>query len=246
MPRNSREEWKTYNSVFDNFTNRNLFKLGSQGYYTELLSIIAPGKEAVVFTAKKTDGSCVAVKVYRLETANFRKMFDYLRVDPRLPKLGKGSAAGDPKRRTIFSWTEREYRNLLLAREANVRAPMPIAYKDNILVMELIGDGSDASPLLKHQTPEDMRSFAEQSIEMLYAWAKAGMVHGDLSEYNIINHNEQPVWIDFSHSALLKAPNGVELLERDVKNLCAYFKKHGVAFDEKKVLATALKQVKQE
>jgi RIO kinase 1 len=232
MPRPSREEWKTYNSVFDNFTNRNLFTLSTQGYFDELLSIVAPGKEAVVFTAKKVDGSIVAVKIYRLETANFTKMFDYLRVDPRLPKLGKKSV-GDPRRRTIFSWTEREYRNLLLARNAGLHVPMPIAYKDNILVMEFIGEDAEPAPLLKQSSPDNPEEFAEKCFANLKALTKSGMVHGDLSEYNILNHNEEPIFIDFSHGILLKAPNSHDLLERDVINVCNYFKKFGVNKDPK-------------
>jgi RIO kinase 1 len=239
MPRPSREEWKTYNSVFDNFTNRNLFTLSTQGYFDELLSIVAPGKEAVVFTAKKVDGSIVAVKIYRLETANFTKMFDYLRVDPRLPKLGKKSV-GDPRRRTIFAWTEREYRNLLLARQAGLHVPMPIAYKDNILVMEFIGQDTDPSPLLKHATPENPEDFAQRCFENLKALTVSGMVHGDLSEYNILNHHEEPIFIDFSHGILLKAPNSKELLERDVVNLCNYFRKLGVKKEPEKLLKELL------
>jgi RIO kinase 1 len=239
MARKQKEEWKTYNSVFDNFTNRRIFLLASKGLFHELRSTVGPGKEAIVFSAAKTprdaDGA-IAVKIYRLETAGFKKMYNYLRVDPRYPKLGKASV-GDPRRRTIFAWTEREYRNLLLARDAHVRAPMPIAHKDNILLMEFIGHDFEQSPLLKKRAPHDPGAFFAQCLEMLERWTAAGMVHGDLSEYNIINHDETPVFIDFSHAAPLATPNAEDLLARDVKNLCAYFIKHGVAIDEPALLA---------
>jgi RIO kinase 1 len=210
-----------------------------------LLSIIAPGKEAVVFTATTADKRTVAVKIYRLETANFSKMFDYLRVDPRLPKLGKNTV-GDPRRRTIFSWNEREYRNLLLAREAGLRAPMPIAYDHNVLVMEFVGEGEIAAPLLKKQTPDDMEAFAKDCIDQIIRFAKAGMVHGDLSEYNILNHNEEAWIIDFSHSVPLKASNSEELLKRDIMNVCAYFRKHGVACDNDAIFAECMKKETEE
>jgi RIO kinase 1 len=239
MPRPSREEWKTYNSVFDQHTNRLLFKLSSQGHFDELVTIIGPGKEAVVFIARKTDGTTVAVKIYRLETANFSKMYDYLRVDPRLPKLGK-TVVGDPRRRTIFQWTEREFRNLLLARTAGIRAPMPIAHSHNVLIMEFIGEDLEPAPLLKHSTPEDPEAFAQRCFELLGRWAASGMVHGDLSEYNILNDNEDPVFIDFSHGAPLKAPNSIDLLRRDVENLCNYFRKHGVKRDPDDVMKDML------
>jgi RIO kinase 1 len=236
MVRDSREEWKTYNSVFDNFTNRGVFKLSSQGYFDELQSTVAPGKEAVVFSATKGK-DLVAVKIYRLETANFTKMFSYIRVDPRYQTLK------NRQRQVIFAWTEREYRNLLLARDAGVRAPMPIAQKDNVLIMEFIGD-KIASPLLKHEPPEDPEKFGKECLAMIERLAKAGLVHGDLSEYNIINHKEEPVFIDFSHTILLKAPNSRELLARDVTNVCAYFRRLGVPISEKE--EEALKATKEE
>lgn len=235
MARKSKEEWKTYNSVFDQHTNRLLFKLSSQGHFDELLSIIGPGKEAVVFTAKRKDGHIVAVKIYRLETANFNKMYDYLRVDPRLQKLGKNTV-GDPRRRTVFQWTEREYRNLLLARDAGVGAPMPIAHSHNVLIMEFIGEGETPARLLKQSTPDDVEDFAQKTFEALRKLTASGMVHGDLSEYNILNHDEEPVFIDFSHGAPLTAPNSIDLLRRDVDVLCKYFTKHGVKKDPADVM----------
>ena len=230
MVRDSREEWKTYNSVFDQFTNRLLFKLEGQAHFDELKSIIGPGKEAVVFTATKGKGA-IAVKIYRLETANFRKMYGYIRVDPRYPDIK------NQQRQIIFSWTEREFRNLIIAREAGVRVPTPIAHKYNVLLMEFIGHGTDASPILKHSPPDDVPVFAKECFRQLELLTKAGLVHGDLSEYNILNLDEEPVFIDFSHSVPLKAPNSKELLERDVENLCAYFAKHGVKTDTEKMMA---------
>jgi RIO kinase 1 len=235
MVRDSREEWKTYNSVFDQFTNRLLFKLSSQNHFDEMKSIVGPGKEAVVFKAIRKDESPVAVKIYRLETANFTKMYSYIRVDPRYQSLKNN------QRQVIFAWTEREYRNLLKAREAGVRCPTPIVHNSNILVMEWIGD-EEPAPLLRHAEPEDVETFAKECFAMLEKFALAGMVHGDLSEYNILNHNDEPIFIDFSHSVLLKAPNSVELLERDIKNLAAYFRKLGVETDEKEFLKKILEK----
>ncbi len=241
----SKEEWKTYNSVFDQFTTRRIFELASKGYFHELRSQIGPGKEAIVFSAarstKEEDGA-IAVKLYRLETANFKNMYDYLRVDPRFSKLGKASV-GDPRRRSIFAWTEREYRNLLIARDAKVRAPLPIAYKDNIMIMEFIGHGFEESPLLKKSPPdeENLQAFADECLDMIERFAKAGMVHGDLSEYNIINHDEEPVFIDFSHSMPLRSPNADVLLERDIKTVIGYFKKQGAKIDQEEYLKKLMK-----
>lgn len=230
MVRDSREAFKTWQGVFDNFTLRVIHKLSGQEHFGDLVRVISPGKEAIVFTADKDDG-VVAVKIYRLETAKFTKMFSYIRVDPRYSTLKNN------QRQVIFSWTEREYRNMLLARQAGVRVPMPIAHKDNVLVMEFIGHGEVASPILKDRAPEDVERFATASFDAVVRYAKAGFVHGDLSEYNIINHDDEPVLIDFSHGVPLKAPNSWELLRRDIENLVRYFSRLGVACDTEELLA---------
>ena len=223
MVRDSREAFKTRDDVFDNFTERLLFKLSGQGHFDQLSRIISPGKEAVVFVAAKGEEK-VAVKIYKLETAKFTKMYSYIRVDPRYHAL-KNS-----QRQVIFSWTEREYRNLLICRQAGVRAPMPITHRFNVLVMEFIGDAQPA-PLLKASPPEDPAAFAEMTFAELEKLVRAGFMHGDLSEHNILNHDEVPVLIDFSHMAPMSAPNSRELLERDVDNLCRYFTSLGVTCD---------------
>ena len=72
-----REKFKTYNNVFDNFTNRLLFKLEAAGYFERIVSTIAIGKEANVFCAIKKDGTYVAVKIYRLEVCDFNNSCKY-------------------------------------------------------------------------------------------------------------------------------------------------------------------------
>ena len=64
----------------------------------------------------------------------------------------------------------------------------------------------------------------------------AGIVHGDLSEYNILSVDEYPVFIDFSQGISMNSPNAMELLERDVRNIAKYFSKLGANVDEKKML----------
>ena len=226
MVRNSREDWKVKEGVFDKFTERLLFKLSSQGHFDELGSIISPGKEASVFTATRGDEK-VAVKVYRLQAAKFKKMYSYLRVDPRYEGVQKRL------RNAILAWAEREFRNLLIARQAGVACPKVIAHKHNVIVMELIGP---PSPLLKDMAPEDPEAFAKECFHQVELLVEAGFVHGDLSEYNILNNDEQPVLIDFSHMAPLTAANSQELLERDVDKLCAYFAKIGIEKDKEEFL----------
>src|SRR3990167_4572184 len=130
MPRRSakpREEFKTRNDVFDRFTSQTLFKLISRGYFEGLESPISIGKESNVFSAIRKDGTYVMVKIYRLETCDFNRMYDYIKDDPRFLNLKRG------KRNIIFSWVQREYRNLLKAREANVSVPTPLVFINNTI-----------------------------------------------------------------------------------------------------------------
>lgn len=220
----SREEWKTYGNVFDNFTIANLRKLRGSGYFEELTTSIALGKEANVFGGETKDGSLVAVKIYRLENCNFNKMYEYISQDPRYIDL-KGQ-----RRKIIFAWTQREYRNLLKAREV-IRVPTPLTFKDNIVVMEYIMDGDVAAPQLKNVQFEEYQTIFDQIIEMIKKLFSVGLVHGDLSEFNILVEGHDPVFIDFSQSTAIDSPNAPELMKRDLEVICRFFTKKGISRD---------------
>ncbi len=238
--RKSREEWKIYGNVFDEFTREVIFRLASQGFFDELKSAIALGKEANIFTAtagrQAESAEQVIVKIYRLENCNFKKMYDYLRHDPRY------MSTKPSKRAIVFAWCQREYRNLLLAREA-VRVPTPLAFKSNVIVMSLVGDPltGETAPMLKDQTPENPAVFCQLLLDDIRSLWKAGLVHGDLSAFNVLNDDGKPVMIDFSQSSPTAAPNARALLQRDLENLAAHFKKLGIIIDVEKEMKRIVK-----
>ena len=227
MPRSSREEWKTYKNVFDQSALRSIEKLRSQGHFDSLKSPISIGKEANIFSATKADELIIA-KIYRVENCNFNKMYQYIMPDPRFAGLKKRS------RLVIFAWVQREYRNLLKAREV-IRVPMPIAVKESVLLMEFIGRGERPALMLKDAPPQNPQEFADKTIKSLQALYKAGMVHADLSEFNILNFEEEPVFIDLSQSTTTEHPQAQEFLRRDVRNVVKYFNKQGLKLDEEEV-----------
>jgi len=229
MARKRKEEWKVYGNVFDAYTHRVLFKLESQGYFSRLVSAYKLGKEANVFLAETKDGGLVVVKIYRLESCNFNKMYEYLVQDERYADL-KGQ-----RRKIIFSWVQREYRNLLKAREV-IRVPTPIALRDHVLVMELIG-GDEPAPQLKDAPPRHPEEFFEKVITAMVKLQRAGLVHSDLSAFNILNHDEEPVFIDFSQATTTKSHGWESLLRRDLRNIITFFSKQGVSIDEEEVFA---------
>ncbi|MBW2967322.1 serine protein kinase RIO [Candidatus Woesearchaeota archaeon] len=229
MVKIAREKFKTWGNVFDRFTNRNLFELSSKGHFDELGGPVSIGKEANIFTAVKEDGGLIIVKIYRLETCDFNRMYDYIKYDARYLNLKA------KRREIIFSWAQREYRNLMKSREAGVRVPLPILCKHNILLMEYIGS-EDVAPKLKDVYPEDVPAFCEKTIDYMRKMYKAGLVHGDLSEFNILNWKDKPVFIDMSQGTVTKSANAQELLERDVKNMRRFFKKMGYDIDEEEMM----------
>ncbi|MBN2111918.1 serine protein kinase RIO [Candidatus Woesearchaeota archaeon] len=230
MSKITREKFKTYKDVFDEFAIRTLFKLSSQGYFDdpEQMSPVSIGKESNVFWAKRGDTK-VILKIYRLETCDFNRMYDYIKYDPRYTGLKKH------RRKIIFAWVQREYRNLLKARQAGVRVPTPYTFLNNVLVEEFIG-GKDAAPKLKDQVPRNKKKFFDELVSQIKKIYNAGLVHADLSHFNVLNHEEKPVIIDLSTCTPLDTPTSAEYLTRDVRNICNFFAKYGLKTDLEKTI----------
>ncbi|MEM2121331.1 MAG: serine protein kinase RIO [Candidatus Woesearchaeota archaeon] len=211
-----KETFEVWQDVFDNFTINNLRILINKGVFEELKGNIAVGKESNVFFAFTKKNEKVIVKIYRLQTADFKRMYLYIRGDPRF----KGLA--NKRRKVIFAWCQREFRNLINAQRAGINAPKPIAFQKNILVMEFIGK-DDPAPKIKDSLPEDVEGFAKQVFNNIKRFAVHGFVHGDLSEFNILNHEGKPYFIDLSHATPTRNQDSLNYLSRDVFNVCRFF-----------------------
>jgi RIO kinase 1 len=107
----------------------------------------------------------------------------------------------------------------------------------NVLVMEFIGKDSVRAPILKDVAPEiDPSEVYDKVAEyMRLLYQKAGLVHADLSEYNIMYY-DQPVLIDMGQSVLLDHPSAEEFLVRDVKNIVRFFGALGVDCSEESLI----------
>lgn len=228
MAKRMKEKFKTLKGVFDLFTEQTLHRLISRRLFDGLESPIFVGKESNVFTALKNNEKKI-VKIYRLETCDFNQMYNYLKHDFRFRNLKK------QKRKVILTWVQREYRNLLIARDAKVRVPTPLAVLNNVLVLEFIGDKNPAQRV-KDRWPKHPKKFFNILINEVKKLYKAKLIHADLSQFNILNHNETPVIIDFSQSTTLSNPRAQEYLERDIRNICNFFRKIGVKAEPDKVL----------
>ncbi|MCF0226172.1 MAG: serine protein kinase RIO [Methanobrevibacter sp.] len=215
---------KVGSEIFDKTTLETLYKLANQGYIDVLNGAISTGKEANVLKGIRKNNTIVAVKVYRIATSDFKKMNYYIDGDPRFNVKTKN------KRQVIYNWVSKELKNLTRLYKAGVTVPKPITHSNNVLIMEFIGDEEGRpSNTVKDQRPENPENFFNQLLVELKLFVnEAKLVHGDLSNFNILNHEEKPVIIDVSQSVVLDNPIAKELFERDVKTLVHEYKKLGV------------------
>ncbi|MEM2539024.1 MAG: serine protein kinase RIO, partial [Candidatus Bathyarchaeia archaeon] len=157
-------------------------------------------------------------------SAEFRKgRLPYIIGDPRFKNVRKNL------RNLVFLWAQKEFKNLNLAYEAKVRVPRPIAIRNNVLIMEFIGRNGVSAPLLKEvdlKSPERMYRMVLSHVKRLYRGA--GLVHGDLSEYNIMVWRGKPVLFDFSQAVPIEHPTSDQFLLRDLENINRYFSRIGV------------------
>jgi RIO kinase 1 len=217
------EQFKVEQSVFDDATLAALYKLVQDGYVQAFGGPISSGKEATVYSALgDEERGEVAVKVYRINASDFRDMREYLVGDPRFEEL-----SGD-KKRVVLAWTRKEYANLKRAQKAGVRVPDPIAVQRNVLVMEFLGSDGERAPTLDDAHLENPETAFEVVREYMRRLYDVGLVHGDLSEYNIIVHDGELVIIDLGQAVTIHHPNSGEFLTRDCANVAAFFQRQGM------------------
>ncbi|MFX1345381.1 MAG: serine protein kinase RIO [Promethearchaeota archaeon] len=211
-------------SVFDERTVFHLNKILVNGPLKRIEGNISAGKEAHVYLAYDLEGNEVAVKIYKIDSNTSRWMKKYIIGDPRFKKIPHNVS------KIIFLWASKEFKNLKRAYKVDLPVPKPLFIKNNILIMEYIGFESIPAPILKDikNPKEPVGLFNEilRFIKLLYQ--KAKLVHGDLSEFNILYHNQSPVVIDISQAVSIQHPKAEVYLVRDIKNIFQYFNKLGV------------------
>ncbi|GAI59307.1 unnamed protein product, partial [marine sediment metagenome] len=176
------------------------------------------GKEANVYLAYGENNREVAIKIYKIDSNTSRWMRNYIIGDPRFKKIPHNIS------KIIFLWASKEFKNLKRAYKAGLSVPEPIYVKNNILIMEYVGFGSIPAPKLKDIT------FPKEPIKLLNEilgfiknlYQNANLVHGDLSEFNILYHNQKPIVIDISQAVTTQHPKAEVYLVRDIKNVFNY------------------------
>jgi RIO kinase 1 len=235
------ERLKVDESVFDDATYAALYGLVQEGYVDALGGVVSTGKEANVYDALAgsaaraeldAEDTEVAIKVYRITASNFQDMREYLVGDPRFEGI-----KGD-KKAVVLAWTKKEYANLGRARRAGVRVPQPLAVERNVLVMEYLGTEADRARRLSEVTLENPETAYEVVREYARRLYDAGLVHGDLSEYNVVVDEDDELYVlDLGQAVTVHHPNSREFLERDCYNVATFFNRQGMDVDPDDLLA---------
>jgi len=190
------------------------------GLADEVVTIIGTGKEADVYLAL-WKGAPLALKVYRLHRTAQRKNSRIGYSQDRM-----GALAG------------KEFTTLQKAYQAGVPVPTPARRADNMFTMRFIGETVKA-PQLKDVELDDPRSVSSQAVAIVSGLFKACIVHGDLSEYNLLRSGDRLFAIDFlqsiDFSARVDRHRKIEtakpLLMRDLQNLERHFARYNVQID---------------
>jgi len=218
------EEYEVLEEVFDKSTLMTIYDLMNKGVIDEIYGVVKAGKESRIYYGRGPKGEELAIKIYLTVSAEFRRgMLPYILGDPRFKNVKRSG------RHLIYAWAQKEFKNLKLAYDAGVRVPKPIHVQNNVLVMEFIGEDGISAPILKEaeiDRPKAVYRKLIEAVEKLYKGAK--LVHGDLSEYNIMIWGGEPVIFDISQAVSLEHPNATQYLIRDLENLNRYFRRLGV------------------
>ncbi len=214
----------TVDSVFDERMYLQVSKILKSGILSRIEGIISAGKEANVYLAYGQNNKEYAVKIYKIDTNTSKWMRNYIIGDPRFKRIPHNVS------KIIYLWASKEFKNLKRAYKVGLNVPEPLFIKNNILIMDYIGFGSIPAPKLKDikfpKDPINLLSEILYFVKNLYQ--KAALVHGDLSEFNILYHNQKPVIIDISQAVTIHHPKAEILLVRDIKNIFNYFETIGV------------------
>lgn len=217
-----RSNRQTTNLVMDARTRANLHGLQEKGKVGEVCELLNSGKEASVYRS-----GALAVKIFATSAMVFKNRQIYIEGDRRFAQMNTSNS-----RQLVRLWCEKEFRNLKRVADAGlISVPTPELSSDNILVMELLERAkrlADVGPYLSESRLTKLYYSVIRAMRDLFQ--KSALVHGDLSEYNIMYdvRAKRAFLIDFGQALDLTNPNAVTLLRVDIRNVNAFFARMGV------------------
>ena len=222
----------------------------SRGAVDTELGVLKTGKEADVFLLERADphdpgsGVVMAAKRYRSEEhRTFHRAASYTegrrvrntrdaRAMAKKTTFGRSVAAGQ--------WAWSEWQALVRCHELGLPVPYPVQLDGTELLMEWVTVDGETAPRLAQTRPDRplLTSYFEQLRDVLAELARHGLVHGDLSPYNVLAAGDRLVVIDLPQTVdLVGNPAGMDFLLRDCTNVCRWFRARGLAVDEHELFA---------
>ena len=210
-------------------TPNGLQALIDDGVIDEVLRPLKSGKEAAVYVVR-SGNEVRCAKVYKdMAQRSFQQRVQYqegrkVRGSREARAIGKATRYG--RKQQEAAWKNAEVDALYQLRDAGVRVPEPHGYFNGVLVMELVTDAEGfAAPRLGEVAlpAEQARDFHAVLVRQVVRMLCSGLIHGDLSPYNVLVGPEGPVVIDFPQVVSAAGNNAARtMLLRDVNNLTAY------------------------
>ncbi|AIR90900.1 PA4780 family RIO1-like protein kinase [Pseudomonas cremoricolorata] len=211
-------------------TPKRIEPLIEDGLVDEVLRPLMSGKEAAVYVVR-CGNQVRCAKVYKeASKRSFRQAAQYqegrkVRNSRQARAMSNGSKYG--RREAEQAWQNAEVAALFRLASAGVRVPRPYDFLDGVLLMELVvDDNGNAAPRLNdvHLEADQARDYHAFVIQQIVLMLCAGLVHGDLSEFNVLLGPEGPVIIDLPQAVDAAGNNhAFSMLERDVGNMRDYF-----------------------
>jgi RIO kinase 1 len=235
-----RNDRATTEQCLDPRTRLILFKLISRGFLEQIDGCLSTGKEANVYYAKagKAGVSAAlettskvntteainefAIKIYKTSILVFKDRDKYVAGEHR---WRKGYCKSNP-RKMVKVWAEKEMRNYRRLYASGIPCPAPILLKSHVLIMEFLGTNGWPSPRLKDANLKEKRlreAYVQTVLIMRHMFQRCKLVHGDLSEYNLLWHNNEIYVIDVSQSVESDHPSALDFLRKDASNVNDYF-----------------------
>lgn len=240
--------------------------LTAGGTVDEVLGLLKTGKEAEVFVLERRtlDGTMSAILAHKrfrplrvthkgqLEELGFSRARAF--TDDARYRAGRGfrysrdrravARKSEHGRRVLAeSWHDQEFESLCRAHAAGVTVPYPVELTEDGTVMQFVGDDGVAAPRLVSARlgPAELRAAHDQVMDDLVRLTRAGIVHADLSPYNLLWWRGRVWLIDFPQAVdVVLNPDGIDLLHHDVTTLCTWFARQGLPCDGERVFASLL------
>mmetsp|Transcript_72947 Transcript_72947/g.144559 ORF Transcript_72947/g.144559 Transcript_72947/m.144559 type:complete len:539 (-) Transcript_72947:99-1715(-) len=221
----TRDTRATVEQALDPRTMLVLSKFLKRGVFDRIHGCISTGKEANVYYAVAADGAERALKVYKTSILVFKDRARYVEGEHR---FRHGFCKGNP-RKMVEQWAEKEMRNLKRLQTIGIACPEVFELRQNVLVMKFIGEDGNAAPRLKDTVGLDPQDWRRLYMDCVLAMRKmfqlCKLVHGDLSEYNILYDDGKLTIIDVSQSVETDHPHALDFLKRDCVNVNNFFAK---------------------